>query len=116
MFGAAGAGIGIASYVVMAIGLSFTAGLLVVAVFTGRMIGLLTRAGADGRVSSAARSAIAGTIFLVALSLALGATWLWSHAEGGDLAIGDYLDQAYGLPLIGLEFVLGALVTWRSAR
>jgi hypothetical protein len=114
--GAIGAAVGIAAFLVLAIGFSFTAGLLVVALFTGRFIGLFMRAGAAGTVSSAARVAIAVLILLVALSVANLATWLWSHAEGGDLALGDYLDQAYGVPLVALEFMLGTLVAWWSAR
>ncbi len=114
--GAIGAAVGVAAFLVLAIGFSFTAGLLVVALFTGRFIGLFMRADTAGTVSSAARVTIAVLILLVALSAANLATWLWSHAEGGDLALGDYLDQAYGVPLVALEFMLGTLVAWWSAR
>jgi hypothetical protein len=114
--GAIGAAIGVAAFLVLAIGFSFTAGLLVVALFTGRFIGLFIRAGAAGTVSSAARVTIAVLILLVALGVADVATWLWSHAEGGDLGLGDFLDQTYGVPLVALEFMFGTLVAWVSAR
>lgn len=114
--GALGALVGVAIFLVLAIGFSFTAGLLIVAIFTGRFVGLFVRSGAGSTLSSAARVVTAVGIFLVALLVALVATWLWSRVEGGDLGLGDYLDQVYGTPLIALEFMLGTLMTWWSAR
>jgi hypothetical protein len=55
-------------------------------------------------------------IVLVALSVSELATWLWSHGEGGDLGFAEYLDQAYGLPLVALEYGIGAVVAGWSAR
>lgn len=114
--GVVGAAIGVAVYLILAIGFSFTAGLLVVAIFTGRFIGLFVRAAAGTVLSSAGRVLVSVTIFLVATGVAIAVTWLWSHVEGGDLGLGAYLDQVYGTPLIALEFMLGTLVTWWSAR
>jgi hypothetical protein len=114
--GIVGGAVGVAIFLVLAIGFSFTAGLLVVAIFTGRFIGLFIRAGAGSTMSSAARVATAVVIFLFAMVVAMAATWLWSRVEGGDLALVDYLDQVYGTPLIALEFMLGTLLTWWSAR
>jgi len=114
--GAVGAVVGVAIFLALAIGFSFTAGLLVVAIFTGRFVGLFVRSGAGITLSSAARVLAAVGIFLVAQLVALVATWLWSRIEGGDLALLDYLDQVYGTPLIALEFMLGTLMTWWSAR
>jgi hypothetical protein len=114
--GALGGLVGVAIFLVLAIGFSFTAGLLVVAIFIGRFVGLFVRSGAGATLSSAARVVTAVAIFLVALLVALVATWLWSRVEGGDLALLDYLDQVYGTPLIALEFMLGTLMTWWSAR
>ena len=116
LMGVLGGAVGVAIFLILAIGFSFTAGLLVVAIFTGRFIGLFVRAGAGGTLSSAARVLAAVVIFLVALVVAVVATWLWSRVEGGDLALLDYLDQVYGTPLIALEFMLGTLLTWWSAR
>ena len=114
--GAVGAVIGVTVYLILAIGFSFTAGLLVVAIFTARFIGLFVRAGAGASLSSAARVLATVAVFLVATTIAILITWLWSHVEGGDLGLADYLDQVYGTPLIALEFMLGTLVAWWSAR
>ncbi len=114
--GVVGAIIGVVVYLVLALGFSFTAGLVVVAIFTGRFIGLFVRAGAGSSLSSAARVLASVAIFLVATTVAILVTWLWSHVEGGDLGLADYLDQVYGTPLIALEFMLGTLVAWWSAR
>ena len=114
--GAVGAVIGVTVYLILAIGFSFAAGLLVVAVFTARFIGLFVRAGAGTSLSSAARVLATVAVFLIATTIAILITWLWSHVEGGDLGLADYLDQVYGTPLIALEFMLGTLVAWWSAR
>lgn len=114
--GAVGAIIGIVVFLILAIGYTFTAGLVVVAIFTGRFIGLFVRAGAAGTLGSPARALISIVIFLVALSVAIVATWLVAGLEGGDLALGDYLEQAYGTPIVALEFMLGTLMAWWSAR
>ena len=116
IMGIAGGAIGVAIFLILAIGFSFSAGLLIVAIFTGRFIGLFVRAGGGETLSSAGRVLAAIIIFLAALVVAMVATWLWSRGEGGDLGLVDYLDQVYGTPLIALEFMLGTLVTWWSAR
>jgi hypothetical protein len=114
--GAIGAGIGVVAFLVLAIGFTFSAGLLVVAVFSGRFVGLFVRAGAGRSLSSPARVVVAVLVFLAAMTVAVTATWLWSRIEGGDLPLADYLDQAYGTPLIALEFMVGTLTAWWSAR
>ena len=114
--GIVGAAIGTTIFFVLAVWFSFSAGLLIVAIFTGRFIGLFVRAGAAGSLSSPARAAVSMLIFLVALTVAIAATWLAAGLEGGVLPIGAYLDQAYGIPLISLEFMLGTLMAWWSAR
>jgi hypothetical protein len=114
--GAIGAVIGVVTFLVLAIGFTFTAGLLVAAVFSGRFVGLFVRAGAGRSMSSPARVVVAVLVFLVAMTMAMLATWLWARAEGGDLPLGDYLDQAYGTPLIALEFMAGTITAWWSAR
>ncbi len=114
--GILGAVVGIAVFLILAIGFSFSAGLLIVAIFTGRFIGLFVRAGAAGTLTSPARALVSVVIFLVALGAAVVVTWLWSHVEGGDLGLADYLDQVYGIPLVALEFMLGTLMAWWSAR
>ena len=80
--GALGGFVGVAIFLVLAIGFSFTAGLLVVAIFIGRFVGLFGRSGAGATLSSAARVVTAVAIFLVALLVALVAIWLWSPRRG----------------------------------
>ena len=114
--GIVGAAIGTTIYLVLAIVFSFTAGLIVVAIFTGRFIGLFVRAGAAGTLSSPARVTVSVVIFLVAMSIAIVGTWLAAGMEGGVLPLGEYLDDAYGTPLISLEYMLGTLMAWWSSR
>ncbi|MEO8229888.1 MAG: hypothetical protein ABI628_09030 [Chloroflexota bacterium] len=108
--------IGVGIFLVLAIVYTFTAGLVIVAVFTGRFIGLFVRAGADGSLGSPARTLISIVIFLVALSVASLTTWLVAGLEGGVLPLGDYLEQTYGTPIVALEFMLGTLMAWWAAR
>ena len=114
--GLIGGAIGLAVYLVLAVGFSFSAGLVVVAIFTGRFIGLFVRAGAAGSLSSAGRTVVALVIFLVGLTVALIVTWLAAGLQGGDLPFGSFLDEAYGTPIIALEYMLGTLMTWWSAK
>jgi hypothetical protein len=108
--------IGVVIFLILAIVYTFTAGLVVVAVFTGRFIGLFVRAGAGGSLGPPARTLISIVIFLVALSLASLTTWLVAGLEGGVLPLIDYLEQTYGTPIVALEFMLGTLMAWWSAR
>ncbi len=55
-------------------------------------------------------------IFLVGLTLALGITWVVAGLQGGVLSFGAFLDETYGTPLIALEYMLGTLMTWWSAK
>jgi len=114
--GVVGAAIGTAIYLVLAIVFSFSAGLIVVAIFTGRFIGLFVRAGAAGTLSSAARVTLSVIIFLAAMTVAIVGTWLAAGLQGGVLPLGEYLDDAYGTPLISLEYMLGTLLAWWSSR
>ena len=114
--GIVGAIIGVVIFLILAIGYTYTAGLVVVAVFTGRFIGLFVRAGAAGSLASPARALVSIVIFLVAQSTSLLVTWLAAGSEGGVLPLGDYLEQAYGTPIVALEFMLGTLMAWWSAR
>jgi hypothetical protein len=108
--------IGVGIFLVLAIVYTFTAGLVVVAVFAGRFIGLFVRAGAGGSLGQPARTLVSIVIFLVALSLATLGAWLVAGLEGGVLPLGDYLEQTYGTPIVALEFMLGTLMAWWSAR
>lgn len=114
--GIVGAIIGVVVFLILALAYTYTAGLVVVAIFTGRFIGLFVRAGAAGSLASPARALISIVIFLVALTVAVLTTWLVAGLEGGVLPLGDYLEQAYGTPIVALEFMLGTLMAWWSAR
>ena len=114
--GIVGAVIGVAVFLVLSIGFSYSAGLVIVAIFTGRFVGLFVRAGAAGTLSSPARTLVAIVIFLAALAAATVLTWLWARLEGGDLGLADYLNEVYGVPIVALEFMLGTLMAWWSAR
>ena len=114
--GIVGALVGVGVFLVLAIAYSYTAGLVVVAIFTGRFIGLFVRAGAAGSLASPARTLVSIVIFLVALAGAILTTWLVAGLQGGVLSLGDYLEQAYGAPIVALEFMLGTLMAWWSAR
>ncbi len=114
--GLVGAGIGIGSFLVLAIPLSVSPGLIVVALFMARFVGLFVRAGAAGSVSSPARVSVAVAIFLAAIAVANVATWLWARHEGGVLGLTAFLDETYGSPLLALEAMLGTLAAWWSAR
>lgn len=115
-FGLIGAVVGLLVFLVLAAAFSFTAGLVVVAIFMARLIGLFVRAGAAGTLSSPARVVVAVVLFLVGMTAANVVTWLWALAEGGDLGLIDYLSQVYGTPLVALEFMIGTLTAWWSAR
>jgi hypothetical protein len=116
LMGVLGASIGTIIFLVLAVVFSFSAGLIVVAIFTGRFAGLFVRAGAAGTLSSPARVALSVVIFLIAQTVAIVVTWMAAGLEGGVLPLGDYLGQVYGTPLISLEFMLGTLMAWWSAR
>src|SRR5258706_1806563 len=107
--------IGLAVYVGFAGPLAFSAGLVVVAIFAGRTIGLAARAGAGQAVPSDQRMRLAVGIALAWFVLAHLAVWLYARNEGGVLPILDYLLETFGLivPLSGIAAVLAA---WWSAR
>ena len=95
--------------------LSFSAGLVVIAIFAGRMIGLVTRTAAGPAVSSDARVVIALLLTIGWFVVAQLAVWLYARAEGGNLDMLDYLGQTFG-PLVPLQLIVAVLVAWWSAR
>jgi hypothetical protein len=101
--------------VVFASVFGFTAGLVVVGLFVGRIVGISVRGAPDGGLTSDARTLVAIVITLAALSLAQVAIWLLALREGGDLPLIDFLAQTYG-PVVPLEIMLGTVAAWWSAR
>ncbi len=83
----------------------FTAGLIVVAFFLGRLTALGMRVGAGDTVSEARRLGVSVGISLVAVLLAQLGLWIWATAEGGALGPVDFLAETYG-PLVLAQLLL----------
>jgi hypothetical protein len=94
--------------------LSFSAGLVVVALFVGRIVGQATRAGGAG-VEPAARTSVAIVVSLVAITVGLLGAWGAAVAEGGSLGPVDYLAATLG-PLVPLQYIVATLAAWWSTR
>ncbi len=94
--------------------LAFSAGLVVIALFSGRIVGLSVRTGARDAVSPAARTVAAILLTLLALTLALIATWAVARLTGGVLDLPTYLLDTLG-PVVPLCYVLATLGAWWGA-
>ncbi len=114
-FAVPGAVIGLMVFIALAGPFSFTSGLVIVAIFVGRAVGLSVRAGGGRTVTSRDRVRIALAVTFGWLVLAQVGAWLYALSEGGDLPILDYLGQVYGL-LVPLEAVAAIAAAWWSAR
>ncbi|HEY3524000.1 MAG TPA: hypothetical protein VGK63_09860, partial [Candidatus Limnocylindrales bacterium] len=93
---------------------SFSAGLVIVAVFMGRLVGAMVRVGAGTTLNSPARVTLAVLISLVGIAAGQLGIWLFARSEGGVLDVGTYLGS-FG-PLVPLEFMIATLSAWWSAR
>jgi hypothetical protein len=105
----------VAVLMVLAVVFTFTAGLVVVAVFLGRLTAVGVMAGDGGRSTPGLRRALAVGLSLGAVALAQVLLWLWAGVEGGSLGLVDYLVETYG-PLIPLQFLLAGGAAWLSAK
>jgi hypothetical protein len=94
---------------------SFTAGLVVVALFLGSLTATAVKAGAGSSLSPSGRASIAVVIALLALALAQVGLWAWAWADGGRLGLFEFLGQVFGL-LVPIEFTLAAAAAWWSSR
>jgi hypothetical protein len=92
----------------------FTAGLIVVAFFLGRLTAIGMTVGAGRSVSTARRMAASIAISLLAVLVAQLALWAWGRAEGGTLGPVDFLAQTYGV-LVLLELLLAGGAAWLKA-
>ena len=92
----------------------FTAGLIVVAFFTGRLTAIGMILGAGPTVSTARRMGASIAISLVAVLIAQLGLWAWAIAEGGVLGPVDFLAQTYGV-LVLLELLLAGGAAWLKA-
>ena len=116
LFGMVGAAIGAALLFVLGALFAFSAGLLIVAVFAGRAVGLLVRGGAGDALSSPARVSVAVLVVLGGITLAEAAIWGWAiAAQGARLGPADYLLDVFG-PVLPLEYIIATLAAWWSAR
>ena len=95
--------------------LSFSAGLVVIAIFAGRTDRPCHETAAGPAVSSDARVVVALLLTIGWFVVAQVAVWLYARAEGGNLDLLDYLGQTYG-PLVPLQLIVAVLVAWWSAR
>jgi hypothetical protein len=93
---------------------SFSAGLVVVAFFMGRLVGAMVRAGGGETLSSPARVTLAILISLAGIAAGQLGIWVFSRTEGGVLDVATYLGS-FG-PLVPLEFMIATLSAWWAAR
>jgi hypothetical protein len=94
---------------------SFTAGLVVVALFLGSLTATAVKAGAGSSLSPSGRASIAVVIALLARARAQVGHWGWAWADGGRLGLFEFLGQVFGL-LVPIEFTLAAAAAWWSSR
>lgn len=95
--------------------LAFSAGLLVVAFFLGRIIGLSVRSGAGDGLPSAARTSISVLWSIGAITVAMVATWLFAGLSGGVLGLGAYLVETLG-PIVPLQYMIATVAAWWTSR
>ncbi|HVA85742.1 MAG TPA: hypothetical protein VNF73_05390 [Candidatus Saccharimonadales bacterium] len=115
VFGLAAAAFGLLVFEVLAGPLSFDTGLIVVALFTGRIVGLGVRTGARGSLSAVGRVALTLVITVVWLAAAETGDWLVAQAQGGVLPLGEYLIQTYGFQPV-VQVAAALLAAGWSAR
>jgi hypothetical protein len=99
---------------VAATAFAFSASLIVIALFGGRIVGLSVLTGMRGPRPQTTRSAIAILFTLVALTVALVATWAAARLTGGVLDLPTYLFDTLGA-VVPLSYLLGALGAWWGA-
>lgn len=111
-----GGGAIVAAILVLAAELAgFSAGLIVIAYFLGRIVGTLVKVGAGPGVAATVRESIAIVISLAWVAAGQVGMWLLGQAVGGVLSLPDYLYQAFG-PLVPLQFMIAMFAAWWSAR
>ena len=102
-------------YMVFAGPLAFSAGLVFIGIFAGRVVGLTVKVGGGSALTSDRRVVIALLVTLGWFVVSQFAIWAYARSEGGDLAPLDYLFQAFG-PVVPLVLVAAVLAAWWSAR
>lgn len=102
-------------YLLFAGPLAFSAGLVIVAIFAGRVIGQTAKVGAGSALTSDQRIVVALVITIAWFVVTNVAVWLYAQSEGGVLPIVDYLLETFG-PVVPLGGVAAVLAAWWSAR
>jgi hypothetical protein len=92
----------------------FTAGLIVVAFFLGRLTAIAMTVGAGPSITTARRMGLSILISLAAILVAQLGLWAWARTEGGSLGPVDFLAQTYGV-LVYLELLLAGGAAWLKA-
>jgi hypothetical protein len=95
--------------------LALSAGLLVLWLSLGSVLGQLVRSTAGSVVTPAVRVTLAVGSALLGVVLGQVGLWLYAGVEGGALPLIDYLAQTYGV-LVPLQAVLAAVAAWWKAR
>lgn len=95
--------------------LALSAGLLVLAVAFGRLIGLAVGWGGGARAADATRRGVVLGLVVVGFLLGQLGIWAFARLEGGVLQPLDYLAQTFG-PVAPLQLLLAATVAWWTAR
>jgi hypothetical protein len=94
---------------------AFSAGLVIIAIFAGRIIGQSAKAG-GGRVITSDQSVVVALVVTLAwFVVAQFAVWIYARNEGGVLPIVEYLLDAFG-PVVPLVAIASVLAAWWSAR
>ncbi len=114
-FAAPAALIALMVYVALAGPFAFSAGLVIVAIFAGRIIGLSAKAGGGRAITSDQAVLVALVVTLAWFVLAQVTTWAYARSEGGVLPILDYVLDAFG-PVVPLVAIASVLSAWWSAR
>src|SRR5262249_27684465 len=94
-FAATAAVIAMIVYVVFAGPLAFSAGLVIIAIFAGRVIGQTAKVGAGTALTSDQRVVIALVVTIAWFVVTQIAVWLFARSEGGVLAPVDYLLETF---------------------
>jgi hypothetical protein len=113
--GSIAAVIALVVFLIFAGPLSFAPGLVVIAIFAGRLIGLTVKSAAGPTLSSDARTVTAMLLTLGWFAAAQVGIWLYARSEGGALGLFDYLGQVFG-GLVPLQAIAAVLIAWWSAR
>jgi hypothetical protein len=93
----------------------FEAGLVIIALFLGRLTAVGVMSGAGGAGSREIRQALAIAISVGAVALAQVALWLWAGVEGGTLGLFDYLAQTYDI-VVPLQLLFAGGAAWLSTK